>query len=207
MTTLKPSKAPRALRRLRHARWTVVWTLLGTALTASGCATARIDPARSPASDSAAGACDPACDGTRWPAGQRDQIAAAQPHVQAAARSNQLDPRLINAVIWVESKFNARARGPGGTQGLMQLMPATARELADRLGERSRPLDPGFNVRAGSLYLARMIRRFGGDTNLGLAAYHGGPGHVLKWQKAGKRGVPEGSRKYVEKIRAAQKMF
>jgi soluble lytic murein transglycosylase-like protein len=127
--------------------------------------------------------------------------------VEAAARTHQLDPRLINAVIWVESKFNAKARGPGGTQGLMQLMPATARDLAERLGERSRPLDPGFNVRAGSLYLARMIRKFDGDTELGLAAYHGGAGYVLKWRKAGKRGVPEGSRKYVEKINAAKKMF
>ncbi|PCC72570.1 Transglycosylase SLT domain-containing protein [Nannocystis exedens] len=143
----------------------------------------------------------------RWPAGQREQIAAVQPHVRSAAKKNKLDPRLINAVIWVESKFNARARGPGGTQGLMQLMPSTARELASSLGERSRPLDPGFNVRAGSLYLARMIRKFDGNTELGLAAYHGGPGHVLKWRKAGKRGVPDGSKKYVEKINAAKKMF
>jgi soluble lytic murein transglycosylase-like protein len=180
-----------------------VWTLLGTALSAPGCATSRVEPARSP---EVAGSSEAACD-ERWPSAQREQIAAVQPHVQAAARQHQLDPRLINAVIWVESKFNARARGPGGTQGLMQLMPATARELAERLGERSRPLDPGFNVRAGSLYLARMIRKFGGNTDLGLAAYHGGPGHVLKWHKAGKRGVPEGSRKYVEKIHAAEKMF
>jgi soluble lytic murein transglycosylase-like protein len=170
------------------------------ALVAPACASSRGATARSPA-DTSAEACE------RWPAAQREQIAAVQPHVQAAARANQLDPRLINAVIWVESKFNARARGPGGTQGLMQLMPGTARELAQRLGERPRPLDPGFNVRAGSLYLARMIRKFDGDVDLGLAAYHGGPGHVLKWRKAGKRGVPEGSRKYVEKIRAAQKMF
>ncbi|HEY0134082.1 MAG TPA: transglycosylase SLT domain-containing protein, partial [Nannocystis sp.] len=91
--------------------------------------------------------------------------------------------------------------------GLMQLMPATARELAGSLGERSRPYDPGFNIRAGSLYLSRMIKRFGGDIKLGLAAYHGGPGHVLKWKKAGKRGVPDGSKKYVEKVLAARELF
>lgn len=198
MTTLQPSSVPRAL----GSRWSLAWALTAVALVAPACAGSRGESARSP--DSVADAGD-ACE--RWPAAQKDQIAAVQPHVKAAARSNQLDPRLINAVIWVESKFNARARGPGGTQGLMQLMPATARELAQRLGERSRPLDPGFNVRAGSLYLARMIRKFDGNIDLGLAAYHGGPGHVLKWRKAGKRGVPEGSRKYVEKIRAAQKMF
>jgi len=142
-----------------------------------------------------------------WPAAQRDDIAAVQPEVAAAAKQFQLDPRLINGLIWVESKFNARARGPGGTQGLMQLMPATARELGERLGERSRPYDPGFNIRAGSLYLSRMIKRFDGDVKLGLAAYHGGPGHVLKWQKAGKRGIPDGSKKYVEKVFLAREQF
>lgn len=208
MTTLQPTRVSRACGSPSRAPWVILLALCGVVLTASGCASSRTGPARSPdhvtavADDGGGG---DACE--RWPTEQRAQIAAVQPHVKSAARSNQLDPRLINAVIWVESKFNARARGPGGTQGLMQLMPSTARELAERLGERSRPLDPGFNVRAGSLYLARMIRKFDGNTELGLAAYHGGPGHVLKWRKAGKRGVPEGSRKYVEKIRAAQKMF
>lgn len=202
MTTQRPFLRNLPRRALWHGRGTVQTLLIAGALFAQGCASSRSEGARSP--DVSGG--EVPCDDSRWPTGQRDQIAAAQPHVQEAARKHQLDPRLINAVIWVESKFNARARGPGGTQGLMQLMPATARELADRLGERSRPLDPGFNVRAGTLYLAKMIRRFG-DVNLGLAAYHGGPGHVIKWQKAGKRGVPDGSKKYVEKITAAKRMF
>ncbi len=202
MTTWRPNLRLFALRAPRHGRGTVRTLLLASALFAQGCASSRSDGARSPTPRGD----EVASDDSHWPAGQHDRIAAAQPHVEEAARKHQLDPRLINAVIWVESKFNASARGPGGTQGLMQLMPATARELADRLGERSRPLDPGFNVRAGTLYLAKMIRRFG-DVDLGLAAYHGGPGHVIKWQKAGKRGVPDGSKKYVEKVDAAKKMF
>ena len=141
-----------------------------------------------------------------WPAAQRAQIAAVQPEVKAAAKRFQVEPDLLNGLIWVESKFNARARGPGGTQGLMQLMPGTARELAKSLGERAKPYDPGFNIRAGSLYLSRMIKKFG-DVKLGLAAYHGGPGHVLKWKKAGKRGIPDGSKKYVEKVFAAREQF
>lgn len=202
----RPSLRPRAgLRSLRHARWTVVWVLLGLALANPACATSRAEEVRSPDVEFAA-AGGAGRDGSRWPAAQREQIAAVQPHVHEAARKYKVDPGLINAVIWVESKFDARARGRGGTLGLMQLMPATARELAERMGERSRPMDPGFNVRAGSMYLARMIARFG-DTALGLAAYHGGPGHVIKWQKAGKRGVPEGSKRYVEKVREAQRMF
>jgi len=189
-----------AWRPSGHGAWTVTWFLLGLTLTLAGCAGSRAGEARSPGMASG-GAVEPG-----WPEAQRQDIAAVQPQVHAAARQFQLDPRLINGVIWVESKFNARARGPGGTQGLMQLMPTTARELAGRLGERARPYDPGFNIRAGSLYLSRMIKRFG-DVKLGLAAYHGGPGHVLKWQKAGKRGVPDGSKRYVEKVFAARAMF
>ena len=147
------------------------------------------------------GAAEPA-----WPAAQRAQIAAVQPQVRDAAKRFRVDPDLLNGLIWVESKFNVRARGPGGTQGLMQLMPGTSRELAKSLGERARPYDAGFNIRAGSLYLSRMIKRFG-DVKLGLAAYHGGPGHVIKWRKAGKRGVPSGSKKYVDKVLSARKQF
>lgn len=180
--------------------WTVTWFLTGLMLTCAACAGSRPEPARSPGM-AYGGVSEPA-----WPAAQRAQIARVQPEVKAAAQRHKLDPRLLNGLIWVESKFNAKARGPGGTQGLMQLMPATARELARSLGERAKPYDPGFNIRAGSLYLARMIKRFG-DVKLGLAAYHGGPGHVIKWQKAGKRGVPDGSKKYVAKIFEAREQF
>ena len=187
-------------RALGHGAWTVTWFLMGLTLTTAACAGSRLDAARSPGM-AYGGVSEP-----EWPAAQRAQIARVQPEVRSAAKRHNLDPRLLNGLIWVESKFDAKARGPGGTQGLMQLMPATARELAKSLGERSRPYDAGFNIRAGSLYLARMIKRFG-DVKLGLAAYHGGPGHVIKWQKAGKRGVPDGSKKYVAKVFAAREQF
>ncbi len=188
------------VRALGPTPWTVTWLLLGLALTSGACAGSQPGATRSPGMARGSGG-EPS-----WPAAQREQIAAVQPEVEEAAKRYQIDPGLVNGIIWVESKFNARARGPGGTQGLMQLMPATARELAKSLGERPRPYDPGFNIRAGSLYLSRMIKRFG-DVKLGLAAYHGGPGHVLKWQKAGKRGIPDGSKKYVEKVFAARDRF
>ncbi len=188
------------VRAIGPTPWTVTWLLLGLCLTTGACAGSQSGAARSPGMASGSGH-EPS-----WPAAQRQQIAAVQPEVKAAALRFQIDPGLVNGIIWVESKFNAHARGPGGTQGLMQLMPGTARELAKSLGERPRPYDPGFNIRAGSLYLSRMIKRFG-DVKLGLAAYHGGPGHVLKWQKAGKRGVPDGSKKYVEKVFEARDRF
>jgi soluble lytic murein transglycosylase len=183
---------------VKQAQWTLTWFLLGLSLTGVACAGSQAEGTRSPAHGSAT---EPS-----WPEAQHDQIAAAQPHVQAAARRYRLDARLINGLIWVESKFDARARSRGGNLGLMQLAPATARELAQTLGERSRPLDPGFNVRAGSLYLSRMIQKFG-SPELGLAAYHGGPGHVRKWQKRGGRGVPDSSKKYVQKVLAARNRF
>ncbi len=144
--------------------------------------------------------------GTSWSAEERAKILAVQPHVRAAAKQYKVDPDLINAMIWVESKFNAKARGPGGSAGLMQLMPSTARALAKQMGERSRPYNPDFNVRAGTYYLARMISKFDGNQRLGIAAYNAGPGNVRKWQKAGS-GLPSSSQRYVAKVLAAKKRF
>lgn len=187
-------------RGRKQAPWTVTWFLLSLSLFGIACAGSRADGARSPGYPQG-GPSEP-----DWPQAQRSQIAAVQSHVQAAARRYRLDPALINGLIWVESKFEVRARSPGGNLGLMQLAPATARELAGSLGERSKPLDAGFNIRAGSLYLSRMIKKFG-SPELGLAAYHGGPGHVLKWKKKGRRGIPDGSKRYVEKVMAARDRF
>ncbi len=144
--------------------------------------------------------------GTSWSAEERAKILAVQPHVRAAAKQYKVDPDLINAMIWVESKFNTKARGPGGSAGLMQLMPSTARALAKQMGERSRPYNPDFNVRAGTYYLARMISKFDGNQRLGIAAYNAGPGNVRKWQKAGS-GLPSSSQRYVAKVLAAKKRF
>ncbi|MEZ4382092.1 MAG: lytic transglycosylase domain-containing protein [Nannocystaceae bacterium] len=137
---------------------------------------------------------------------EQSRIADAQPHVRAAAIKYKVDPDLINAVIWVESKHNAKARGPGGAAGYMQLMPSTARGLAKQMGERSRPYSPDFNVRAGTYYLARMISKFDGNERLGIAAYNAGPGNVRKWQKAGS-GLPTQSQKYVAKVLEAKQRF
>lgn len=187
-------------RGIKQAPWTVTWYFLSLTLGGLACAGSRPEGARSPG-QAHGSAVEPG-----WPQAQHDQIAAVQPHVEEAARKFRLDPALINGLIWVESKFEVRARSRGGNLGLMQLAPATARELAQSLGERSKPYDPGFNIRAGSLYLSRMIRKFG-SPELGLAAYHGGPGHVRKWQKRGGRGIPDGSKRYVEKVLAARDRF
>ena len=135
------------------------------------------------------------------------RIAEYQPIVQREASTRALDPALINAVIWVESRFQADAKSPAGARGLMQLMPATAAYLAKELGDR-RPKahDPDFNIRAGSYYLSRLIERFDGDETLAIAAYNAGPGNVRKWQEEGKD-LPDYSQDYVAKVMEARARF
>lgn len=95
-----------------------------------------------------------------------------------------LDPALVLAVIRAESSGKPEAVSPAGARGLMQLMPPTAQEVAERAGiPYSGPdalFDPELNVRLGTLYLARMRRQFGGDRYLFLAAYNAGPGHIRR---------------------------
>jgi hypothetical protein len=134
------------------------------------------------------------------------RILAVQELVAKAAAEHTLDPALLNAMIWVESRFDPKAKSPSGARGLMQLMPATAAYLAKRMGENNaRAYDPEFNVRAGALYLAEMREKFG-DEQLAVAAYHAGPGNVKKWVESGQK-FPEYSEAYVAKVMTARGRF
>ena len=95
--------------------------------------------------------------------------------VERAALEHRIEPEFLWAVIDVESGSSARAVSPRGAQGLMQLMPATAREFGV-----SDPFDPRQNVRAGALHLRRMLDRFGEDKALALAAYNAGAAAVIR---------------------------
>jgi soluble lytic murein transglycosylase-like protein len=93
----------------------------------------------------------------------------------ATAQRHGLDPNLVLAVVAVESGFQPDAVSNKGAQGLMQLMPATARELgvADAL-------DPAQNLDGGTRYLRMLVAQYGGDLGKALAAYNAGPGAVKR---------------------------
>lgn len=104
-----------------------------------------------------------------------------------AAERLDMDPRLLLAVSEVESGFDEDCVSPKGAFGLMQVMPAAAREAAGRLGLRDWSLrDPEDNALIGGEYLRTMLRRYRHDLHLALAAYNAGPGNVDSWVEVGR---------------------
>jgi soluble lytic murein transglycosylase len=105
-------------------------------------------------------------------------------HVRVAARAVGLDPYVVAAVIREESSYDPRARSGVGAIGLMQLMPDTARivaqELGRPLGDISALWEPPVNITLGSRYLAQLAARFR-DSLLAVAAYNAGPHRVQRW--------------------------
>jgi soluble lytic murein transglycosylase len=131
-------------------------------------------------------------------------------NVRARARAEGLDPALIAAVIYAESKFRPSAVSAAGAIGLMQLTPTTAEGIATRTGGtafRVRDLtDPTINIRYGSWYLHDLVSKYG-SLVLALAAYNAGQGNVDRWLAAG-RGIefPE-TRAYVARVEQLEQVY
>ena len=108
--------------------------------------------------------------------------------VRAHAKNYRLDPALLAAVIYTESKFDANARSAAGAVGLMQLLPETAEGIAARTGGGgfvpSDLQNPEINVRYGCWYLRHLLDRYG-DERTALAAYHAGQANVDRWRAKG----------------------
>jgi soluble lytic murein transglycosylase len=119
------------------------------------------------------------------------------------ARNYELDPALLAAVIYRESKFHANARSSSGAIGLMQLLPDTAKGIAVHTGgsrfQVSDLYDPEINVRYGAFYLRRLLTKYG-DPRLALAAYNAGQTNVDGWIAEGKDIVFPETREYVEDV-------
>lgn len=118
--------------------------------------------------------------------------AEIQISIDRHSADQSLDPKLVQAVIQVESGFNHRARSQKGAMGLMQLMPGTASRY-----QVEDPYDPDDNVRGGTRYLRHLVDRFPGRLDLAVAAYNAGPGAVERYN-----GIPpyRETRDYVQRV-------
>ena len=136
---------------------------------------------------------------TRMKGGRRLHSAAVYERaIHDAARRHRVDPNLIKAVIHVESGFNPRAVSPKGAQGLMQLMPSTARMLGVR-----NAFVPELNIHGGTQYLARLLKRYGNESHA-LAAYNAGDVPVQRYN-----GIPPYSetQNYVRRVLHLKKQY
>ena len=115
--------------------------------------------------------------------------------IERHAQFHGIDPNLIKAVMKAESNFNPNAMSHKGAQGLMQLMPDTA-----RLMKVDHPWDPDENIRGGTKYLKYLDDTFGGNLDLVLAAYNAGPARVKEHNMS----IPpyEETRTYVQRVKS-----
>lgn len=144
---------------------------------------------------------------------------AHEAEIREQAREKQLDPALIAGVIFAESKFVDQTSSAGAL-GLMQLMPETARFIAERSGGTAFTLEdlstPEVNIAYGSWYLRYLLDHYDGNEVLALAAYNGGMGNVEEWvaeaQARGERfsedAIPFAeTREYVDRVREARRQY
>jgi len=130
--------------------------------------------------------------------------------VRTHAKNYGLDPSLLAAVIYTESKFNPGARSGAGAIGLMQLLPDTARGIAVRTGGSAFVvgdlLVPELNIRYGAWYLRHLLNRYN-DERTALAAYHAGQGNVDRWRRQGVAIQFPETRSYVAKVERVKGIY
>ncbi len=130
--------------------------------------------------------------------------------VRDRAHAEGLDPALLAAVIYEESRFHATARSSSGAIGLMQLTPSTAQGIALRTGGTTFHLsdltNPAINIRYGAWYLGDLLRKYR-NQRLALAAYNAGQGNVDRWLKAGSPIQFPETRAYVSRVEHLQHVY
>jgi soluble lytic murein transglycosylase len=139
--------------------------------------------------------------------------------IREQAAQKRLDPALIAAVIYAETKFDPRPSS-AGAEGLMQILPATAYYLAHLSGgisfTASDLADPSVNVAYGSYYLRYLLNHYGGNEMLAVAAYNGGLTNVDKWvaqaeaegHRLSRQEIPfPQTREYVQRVLGAERAY
>jgi soluble lytic murein transglycosylase len=130
--------------------------------------------------------------------------------VRGHARNYDLDPALLAAVIYRESKFDSQARSSSGAIGLMQLLPDTAKGIAVHTGGKDFEVedlwDPEINVRYGAFYLRRLLNKYG-NVRLALAAYNAGQANVDEWRAANRGIAFAETRQYVAEVLHARDVY
>ncbi|HKH30837.1 MAG TPA: lytic transglycosylase domain-containing protein [Gaiellaceae bacterium] len=130
--------------------------------------------------------------------------------VRGHARNYDLEPALLAAVIYQESKFDTRATSDAGAVGLMQLRPETAKGIAVRTGGSAFRVEdltnPEINVRYGSWYLRHLLDKYG-DEHTALAAFNAGQGNVDSWRSEGKGIAFAETRHYVDRVEELKQIY
>jgi soluble lytic murein transglycosylase len=130
--------------------------------------------------------------------------------IRGHAHNYRLEPQLLAAVVYAESKFHADAHSRSGAIGLMQLLPATAKGIAVHTGGnrfRVRDLyDPEINVRYGAWYLRHLLDRYG-DERTALAAYNAGQENVDRWRRQGRGIAFAETRHYVDRVEKLKAIY
>jgi soluble lytic murein transglycosylase len=130
--------------------------------------------------------------------------------VRGHSRNYDLDPALLAAVIYQESKFKADARSSSGAIGLMQLLPDTAKGIALHTGGTAFRVDdlydPELNVRYGAWYLRHLMQKYG-DERTALAAYNAGQDNVDRWRRSGLGIQFSETRAYVERVEELKQIY
>jgi soluble lytic murein transglycosylase len=140
--------------------------------------------------------------------------------IRDAARRYDLEPPLVAAVVYAESRFDEHARSSQGAVGLMQVLPETAEQIADESGGVTFTADdlddPRVNVRYGCYYLRHALDAFDGDVRAAVASYNAGMGAVSEWRAEAAadghelrpRDIPyPETRAYVKKVLEARRVY
>lgn len=127
---------------------------------------------------------------------QRSQVTQSsggyEPIIKKASQRYGVDADLIRSVIKVESGFNPKAISPAGAMGMMQLMPATAKQLGVK-----NPFNAEENIMGGTAYLGRLLERYDGNIRSALAAYNWGPGNL---ERKSASAMPGETRNYITRV-------